>query len=199
VAGRKPYHFVVEWFLLVLLVVLLVPVAVLTSAALVTAESLRRANRLMPGRTTATSPPLRWLWSPGAAAGLHRRLKSACHLVAGLARPLEPGGRWRRRRPAPPVDGIAQLARDVLEEAVILDRQVVSASYVARGVPRAQTMASLEYQVRAVEDAARRVHQLATRRALLARPPVPDALSLDQRIAAMEEALGELTPRPPAI
>jgi len=60
-------------------------------------------------------------------------------------------------------------------------------------------MASLEYQVRAVEDAARRVHQLATRRALLSRPPVPDALSLDQRIAAMEEALGELTPRPPAV
>jgi hypothetical protein len=97
------------------------------------------------------------------------------------------------------VDGIAELAREVLEEAVLLDRQLVAASYVARGFPRAQAMAALDYQVRSVEDAARRVHQLATRRAQLSRLPNPHALSLDQRISLMEEALGELTPRPPAV
>jgi hypothetical protein len=93
-----------------------------------------------------------------------------------------------------PEDGIARLAREVLEEAVILDRQVVSASYVVRGLPRAQALAALDYQVRAVEDAARRVHQLAARRAQLSRLPGVDTLSLDQRISAMEEALSELTP-----
>ena len=183
---------------MVLLAVLLVPVAVLTSAALVAAESLRRANRLLPGRTAATSPPVRWLWSPSTAAGLHRRLRSACQLVGPLVGQGPGSARWRRRRKPAPFDGIAALAREVLEEAVLLDRQVVSASYLARGVPRAQAMASLDYQVRAVEDAARRVHQLAARRAQLSRAPGPDLLSLDQRISAMEEALGELTPRPPA-
>jgi hypothetical protein len=190
-----------EWFFLVLFLVLVVPVAVMTSVALVTAESMRRANRLMPGRTAATSPPLRWLWSPGSAAGLHRRLRSTCQLIGSLATPLAASQRRRRRRGrknAMPEDGIARLAREVLEEAVILDRQVVSASYVVRGLPRAQALAALDYQVRAVEDAARRVHQLATRRAQLSRLPGVDTLSLDQRISAMEAALSELTPPPPA-
>jgi len=98
-----------------------------------------------------------------------------------------------------PVDGIAQLAREVLQEAVVLDRQVVSANSLARGMLRAQAMSALDFQVRGVEDAARRVHQLATRRAQLARPTAPDTLSLDQRITAMESALTELTPRPPSL
>jgi hypothetical protein len=87
----------------------------------------------------------------------------------------------------------------VLEEAVILDRQVVSASYVVRGLLRAQALAELDYQVRAVEDAARRVHQLAARRAQLSRLPGVDTLSLDQRISAMEAALSELAPPPSAV
>jgi len=183
-----------EWFLVIALVVLVTPVAVLTGAAFFTTASLRRANRLLPGHGT-TSPPLRWLWSPSAGAALHRRLRAACQLVGSLAGPVAP--RRRARRPsARQVDGIADLARDVLQEAVILDRQVVAASYY-RGADRADAMAALDHQVRAVEDAARRVHQLAHRRAQLAQLPAPGTLSLDQRIAAMEAALGELTARPP--
>ena len=33
----------------------------------------------------------------------------------------------------------------------------------------------------------------------LARPAGPATLNLDERISAMEAALGELTPRPPAV
>jgi len=195
-AGARPYHFLVEWFLALLFVILAVPVVLLTGAAFL-ATSLRRANRLLPGRSAA-SPPLRWLWSPSSGALLHRRLRSVCQLVGSLAGPPSPSRRWRRPK-AVPVDGIAQLAKEVLLEAVVLDRQVVSAHSLARGALRAQAMADLDFQVRGVEDAARRVHQLATRRSQLARPPTPDALSLDQRITAMESALSELTPRPPSL
>jgi hypothetical protein len=177
------------------LLILLLPVSVMTTVAFVATASLRRANRLVPTRTTS-SPPLRWLWSPSEAATLHRRLRSVCQLLDSLSRPPAPTRRWRRHK-VPPLDRIAELAREVLEEAVVLDRQIVSASCLARGVTRGQALAMLDYEVRAVEDAARRVHQLATRRARLSNPPMPGELSLDQRIAAMEAALAELGPRPP--
>ena len=182
---------------MLLFVILVVPVLLLVSAAFLATASLRRANRLLPGRP-ATSPPLRWLWSPSSAAFLHRRLRSVCQLIGSLASPPSPSRRWRRPK-AVPVDGIAQLAQEVLQEAVVLDRQVVSAHSQAPGALRAQAMADLDFQVRGVEDAARRVHLLATRRSQLGRPTAPDALSLDQRITAMESALSELTPRPPSL
>jgi hypothetical protein len=189
----------VEWLLL-LVVFLLLPVAALTSAAAVATMSLRRANRVVPGRG-ATGPPIWWLWSPGYAALLHRRLRSACQLVTAIAGPLgRPGSRrWvRPSRNRPASDGIAELARGVLQEAVLLDRQVVAANYLARGMPRAQALSSLEHQVRSVEDAARRVNELAARRARLGSAPPYGDLDLDQRITAMEAALGELARRPPA-
>jgi hypothetical protein len=189
---------------LVVVVGLLAGAAALTSYSL--RYSLRRANRLVAGRE-APSAPVSWLWSPGPAAMLHRRLRAACKLasaVPGAWRPNEPAGqrarrptRASRRHPAPPPDGIARLARDVLEEALQLDGQIVSASWLARGRPRAQALAQLDNQVGAIEDAARRVHELTDRRARLAQSTEPDALSLQQRIAAMEAALTELTPRPP--
>lgn len=58
-------------------------------------------------------------------------------------------------------------------------------------------MDDLELQVRAVEDAARRVRQLAARRNSLALSHGAGGLSLEQRIKAMEEAFGELTPPSP--
>lgn len=182
---------VVEWFLVLLFVVLLAPVTLFFGAAFVAASSMRRANRLLPGRPQV-SPPLRWLWSPSSPAMLHRRLRNACQLVASLAMPPPSRKRWRRPRHEPG-DGIAELATEVLQEALVLDGQVVTASRFAHGLPRTQAMTALDYQVRAVEDAARRVHQLAARRAQLARLQ-EGVLSLDQRIAAMEAALAELAP-----
>jgi hypothetical protein len=200
--SERGYAFqIVEWFLVLLLVVLVTPVTLFFGAAFVATASMRRANRLVPGHGNV-SPPLRWLWSPSSAALLHRRLRNACQLVASLSgAPAEAprrSRRWRRRSHAP-VDGIAELANEVLREAVMLDDQVVAASRLAHGLPRSQAMAALDYQVRAVEDAARRVHQLAARRAQLARFGGPSVLSLDQRITAMEEALNELAPPPASV
>ncbi len=178
--------------------------AALTSYSL--RYSLRRANRLMPGRGVPTAP-VSWLWSPSPAAVLHRRLRAACRLassVPGAWSPREQGtdhSRWAlrpsRRHQARARDGIAELAREVLEGALRLDGQIVSSNLLARGLPRARALAQVEYQVAALEDAARRVHQLADRRARLAQSSEVGSLSLQDRIAAMEAAISELTPRPP--
>jgi hypothetical protein len=187
---------VVDDLLLALVAILLLPVVLLTGVAVLATSTMRRVNRVVAGRSVAAAP-VRWLWSPSAAAMLHRRLRSACELAGSVAGSQARAPRWPRRKARPASDGIADLAREVLEEAVLLDRQVVSANRMARGLPRAQALSALDYQVRAIEDAARRVHQLAARRAHLARPNGSPVLNLDQRITAMEEALRELTPSPP--
>jgi len=126
---------------------------------------------------------------------LHRRLRAACQ----LAGPTAASAKRRRlgRRPGAATDSIGQLAGEILHEAVVLDRQLVTTGRSTRGLTRSQALAALDQQVRAIEDAARRVNHLALRRAELARGPVEGSLSLDQRIAALEEAMGELAPRPP--
>jgi len=195
----------VDDVLLTLLAVLLVPVAVLTMAAAGLLGWLRRNNRVAPGVPLGTAP-FTWLWSPGAAATLHRRLRAACQLAASVAGPPS-HRRWsRRHRPLPP-GSIAQLAREVVDEAMRLDRELVATRIYRQGmgagsagapvfVARAHALAALDYEVRGVEDAARRVHNLATRRGLLGGGPGPGDLSLSDRIASMEAAMGELQPRP---
>ena len=192
--------------LLIVGVGVLVGVAALTSYSV--RYSLRRANRLLPGRGPATAP-MTWLWSPGPAATLHRRLRTACKLagsVPGAGRPQGLGTRQSRRalrtsrrRSAPARDGIAELAREVLEDALELDGQIVTASWLARGHSSAQALAALQYEVGEIEDAARRVHRLSERRARLAQFSEVSSLSLQERIAAMEAAFSELAPRPPRL
>ncbi len=182
-----------EWLVL-LVVVLTVPVLLMGGAVAFAASSLRRANRLMPGRA-AGSIPVTWLWSPGVAAALHRRLRFVCQLSAPLARPPAGGARFRRRRVGG-LDGISRLAEEVLTEAVALDRELVATNYLPRGLPRAQALAELEARVRNLESSARRVQHLSLRRTQLARPGGPAELTLDQRIAAMEGALDELGTEP---
>lgn len=175
--------------LFTLLALLLAPVALLTLTAAGFLAWLRRNNRVAPGIPPGGAP-FTWLWSPGAAAMLHRRLRSACQLAGSVAGPTS-RRRSGRRRPLPP-DSIAQLAREVVDEAVRLDRQLVATKLSRQGVARAHAFAALDYEVRGVEDAARRVHILATRRALLGNGTGISALSLNERIASMEAAMGEL-------
>jgi hypothetical protein len=105
--------------------------------------------------------------------------------------------RASRRHPTPARDGVAELAREVLEHALELDSQLVTTSWLARGHSRSQALAALEYEVRGLEDAARRVHQLSEQRARLSQANEVSSLSLQDRITAMETAFSELTPRPP--
>ncbi len=189
---------VVDDLLLVFVVLLVVPAMLLMSGGVWAGTSIRRANKVAPGRSVG-SAPMRWLWSPGEAASLHRRLRAACQLAGSVTPEEEKGRRWPGRRRRPPSDAITLLAREVVEEAVQLDRELVSTSWLARGMPKTQALAVLGYRVRTVEDAARRVHELAARRTRIALTGGPTGLSLDERITAMEAAFHELTPRPPAL
>jgi hypothetical protein len=185
--------------LLTATVVFFLPAVLLTSAGTWARLSLRRANRVGPGRSAAAAP-IPWLWSPGVAATLHRRLRAACRLARSVedSRPQPPRRRWSQRKLPPQGDAIVDLAREVAQEAMQLDRELVSTSWLARGAPKAQAMAGIAYRVNAVEDAARRVHQLETSRARMSGPPGPAGLSLNERIAVMEAAFGELGARPAA-
>jgi hypothetical protein len=164
------------------------PVLVLAGVAYAFTRRLRRSNRVGPGGF-AGAVPLTWLWSPGWAASLHRRLRSAGALAGSVAGPA-PGRRGRRVRPD--TDSITQLAREVLDEAVRLDRELVTANLAAPGTARTQALAALDYEVRNVEDAAQRVHRLAAQRAELVRTGAGTSLSLNERISTLEEALREL-------
>lgn len=178
--------------MLTLLAFLLAPVVFVAGTATALAVSLRRSNRVAPVSPVGGAP-LSWLWSPGAAAVLHRRLRSACQLASSVAGP--PGRKRLRRRKGGAVDSIAELAREVVGEAVRLDHLLVAANAGHRGMARAHALAALDYEVRAVEDAARRVHSLASRRAVIADGWGPSALSLNERIATLEAAFAELQAR----
>jgi len=182
----------VEWFFLAVLLVFFGSVIFFGGAAAFATSSMRRANRLLPGQPGGTAP-LRWLWSPGSGALLHRRLRNACQLVAATGLPARPARKLLRRAKPAPVDGVTALAQEVLREALVLDDQVVAASRLAPGAARSQAMALLNSEVERVEDAARRVHRLALKRAQFSRLPSQAALSLQQRISVMEEAFGELS------
>lgn len=176
--------------LLALTVFLVAPIVLVAGAAFVVTRSLRRANRVGPRR--AGPVPLAWLWSPGYAAMLHRRLRYACQVAAEVGASL-PSSRLHRRQTGAAGDGIAELAREVVGEAIRLDRQLVAANRMASGMSRTSALAALEQQVRVVEDAAARVNRLARRRAQLSGVSGVSSLSLTERISAMEAALGELS------
>jgi hypothetical protein len=189
----------VSELLLTLTLVVFLPVVILTSAGTWARFSLRRANRVAPGRSASTAP-IPWLWSPGVAATLHRRLRSASQLAGSVvsSHPEPPRRRWAKKDVPPASDTIVDLAREVVQEAVELDHELITTSWLARGMAKAQALAALDYRVSAIEDAARRVHQLDKSRARIANPPGPAGLTLGDRISVMEAAFGELSPRPPA-
>ena len=114
-----------------MMLVVLLPVVILTSAGTWARFSLRRANRVGPGRSASTAP-IPWLWSPGVAATLHRRLRSACQLAGSVvsSHPEPPRRRWTKKDAPPPSDTIVDLAREVVEEAVQLDHQLVKTSWL---------------------------------------------------------------------
>lgn len=170
------------------------PIGVLFTAAVAILSHLRRFNQVAPGAAVGATP-LTWLWSPGWAATLHRRLRSAAALAGAVAGPSR-RRRWRRGR-ALPTDTITDLAREVVGEAMRLDRELVAANLTSPGAARTQALSALDHEVRGIEDAAHRVHRLAAQRARLNSSGV-HALSLNERIASMEAAMRELNagPRP---
>jgi hypothetical protein len=133
---------------------------------------LRVRNRVVPDVKSAA--PVGWLWSPRAAARLHRRLRGSV-LSARLS--LEAGSAF------------AGLAHEVEQRAVLLDRELVAADR-ARLPARARLVGDLRDEVGQVEALNQRLVAMArTRRA------TTDLTAVRERLDALDAALRELEPR----
>jgi hypothetical protein len=122
---------------------------------------LRVRNRVAPG--VKTRAPLSWLWSPRAAARLHRRLRRS---VLGARMSLEA------------TSSFAELALEVERRAVVLDRELVAAD-------RARRVGELRDEVEEVEALNQRLVAMARNRRT-------DLAGVHERLDALDAALREL-------
>jgi hypothetical protein len=120
--------------------------ALWAAAIALTVWRLRRRNRVSPG--TRTLAPLGWLWSPGRAARLHRRLRAAVHTARFRVTATS-----RRYLPASQVD---DLVDELCRHATAIDDQLVLARR-APGPVRRRLLAEVETEVRTVEGLAGRI------------------------------------------
>ena len=157
----------------VVLVFTLMAVVFSACCAAAAVHMLRVRNRVVP--EVRSPAPLGWLWSPRAAARLHRRLRGSV-LSARMA-----------------LDGsFADLAREVEERAVALDRQLVAADR-ARLPARTRLVADLRDEVAQVEALDQRLVSMA--RTSRSRS---DLSAVRERLDALDAALRELDAPPTA-
>jgi hypothetical protein len=155
--------------LAVVVVFVLMTVALIACCAAAGLHMLRVRNRVVPDLRSPA--PVRWLWSPRAAARLHRRLRGSV-LGARLA-----------------LDGsFSDLAREVEERAAALDREIVAADR-ARLPARLRLVADLRDEVVQVES-------LNQRLVAMSRTHRVDLTAVRERLDALDAALRELEPHP---
>jgi hypothetical protein len=160
-------------FLFTLFVV--VPVAIVLTIVLVSARSVKRANRVAPN--IPSQVPNLWRWSMGVGARLHRRLQR----VAGLARSA------RAAAGAGGV-GISDLAADLERQACALDDQLALGRHLPTG-QRIRRFFELERAIAELEQLAMRVTILAGQvNSGIGEQAVP----LADRIRHLEEAVAEV-------
>jgi hypothetical protein len=138
--------------------------------------SLRRHNRVAAAKVV-TPAPLHWLVSPGWAARLHRRLRQSARLARHAA----------ERRPASPV---AELADDLVRQAVVVDVEVMAAARLPAGA-RWAALTTLSQRTATVSATATRLAGLAARQAS-GPDPAADLAQLDQRLDLLIQAHAEL-------
>jgi hypothetical protein len=148
-----------------------------------------RANRVVPDRRSPA--PLTWLWSWGAPARLHRRLRRAVQVVTYVMAPfrLPPRG---QRRPAPPAQ-LVGIANELIMRASDLDDRLVVASGLA-GPWRGRLLQEIGAGVNDVEASVSHLERVAIAwraeldGAAMREPP----LDLRSRLGALEAALAEV-------
>jgi hypothetical protein len=128
---------------------------------------LRVRNRVVPD--VRSSAPLGWLWSPRAAARMHRRLRGS---VLGARMALPPGS------------VLADVAREIEQRAASLDRELVAADR-ARAPARSRLVADLRDEVAEVEA-------LNQRLVTMSRSRRHDLGAVRERLDALDAALREL-------
>ena len=135
--------------LLVVFAFLVTWVALAVLGMVVLRWRLGRANRVSPA--VKSPAPLHWLWHPGRAARLHRRLRAAVAMIH-----LSPSPR-SREAPSLSVD---ELRRELEYQAVELDQHLVIAVRHPRSHRRG-LLASLDVQVVEVERLAVRLSNMS--------------------------------------
>ena len=159
--------------LTVVLVFVVTTVALAACCAAAVLHVLRIRNRVVPD--VRSPAPVWWLWSPRAAARLHRRLRGSV-----LSARLSLGA----------ASTFAELAREVEARAVVLDRELVAADR-ARLPARARLVADLRDEVEQVEA-------LNERLVAMSRTRRSDLAAVRERLDALDAALRELEAPPTA-
>ena len=133
---------------------------------------LRVRNRVAP--EVRSPAPVAWLWSPRAAARLHRRLRRS---VLGARMSLGATASF------------ADVAREVEQRAVVLDRELVAADRALLPA-RVRLVAGLRDEVEEVEA-------LNQRLVAMSRTSRTDLAAVRERLDALDAALRELEPPTP--
>lgn len=169
-----------------LVVLLLVVTMLIVVGVLVGLAGWRLDVRNRVDAKHSSPAPLSWLIAPTEAANLHRRLRDAATATRRLG-PVE-----NKAAPGTTDD----LRIKILEQAALLDRDVVSAGRTPRR-HRRQIMPPIRTQVREIESLSRRVAELSLRARGDALPPGVErpevALrEIADRVALLEHAEAEL-------
>lgn len=168
----------VEVLLVVLLVLGLLVVAALGSAAFLH-WAIQRHNRVSPG--TPTGAPLRWLCSPSTPARAHRRLRTAAATARSV--PADPHG---------PSGSRAALAAELEARAVDLDRWVVWTSR-APARWRREHYRAIDAQLRQLEGLVMRLASLDERSPSATATTAQHTLDhVAERVAELEQAHAEI-------
>jgi hypothetical protein len=162
--------------LLAVVVLLLLAAGVAVAAVLVLLHALRVRNRVVPGRPTPA--PLSWLVAPDLAARLHRRLRTAMAMVGAAVGPSSTDL------------GLGEVATQLADRAVELDRQLVLASRAPKS-SRRRMLRELQSEVAELERLGERTVRMS--RAWSGAVPSERGLAaVRERLELLEGALREL-------
>ena len=156
-------------------------VAAFVAVSVLFVRSLRHSNRV--GVRGKSSAPLRWLFDPSGSARLHRRLRR----VVASVRPWLPRRTRRNEEQSP----IALMASDIELHAVVLDRDVVTASR-APSSHRRMLLTELTEQIVGLESLAARVVTLGSAQHQLTEPTREAIARMNMQLDALEEAHDEI-------
>lgn len=143
----------------------------------------KQKQALQPDLEFPSLAPSTWLFSPKKAARLHRRIHGVIRMVQSCAA--------ANSHRVPPNRQVAKLTRDIIQEAVVLDDQLVATGHMGRGVGR-RLITLIEPQVTHLEELAGR---LAVMTGGSSRPGTASAaalMAIDERLSSIEAAHHEI-------
>ena len=145
-------------------------------------RSQRRRNRF--GRRDRVVAPVTWLYTPGEAPRLHRRLLGAVASARRAAVALD------SRRVSP--SGIREMAIELEEQAGAIDDGLILASRL-HSVQRRELLERLGPAVTEIEIVAKRLVHMATSVSVSAQSTTLDLSRLHDRLDALEAAQREIS------